>query len=400
MITFLPSDSTHNIAEIIDGKMGQGLLDLPRSEEDNRQNNRLFRFNLLRCLRMNIWETTEQLKCPFCKQDFDTKGDHLYQCSHLSKQIKTKMHNKWRDTWHKEMETLIPYIQLTDSKLGKETTGLVRSIRRSNIKPFDTHFNLPIVSKEGHFRCRLSKIGFDMITCNSDTCPSPSRGGSSAKSNNIVASLLSAEKSKFQRGRGSNTSRTDSSSQITVTGEQIIGDLFDDNMQLLPFAISPLGLFGPTINHFLYGTPPPSDYKTLHNIDKSKFPNASKMAHQAFTRTPSNILDRADYIWKSKQRNYHYGGSYKSPDPSTYYTQIFGRTVCKANGSAGLAAIQTLYESKHGPITASSLNDDQISYLLYSSRGRSTSQRSSSQSTQESSQPLTETFLAQNISDT
>ncbi len=79
------------------------------------------------------------------------------------------------------------------------------------------------------------------------------------------------------------------------------------------------------------------------------------------------ILARADSIWKSKQRNYHYGGSYKykSPDPSTYYTQIFGRTVCYANGSAGLAAIQALYESNDGPITASSLNDEQISYLLY-----------------------------------
>ena len=44
MITYLTSDSTHNIAEIIDGKMGQGLLDLPRSEEENRnrQDNRLF----------------------------------------------------------------------------------------------------------------------------------------------------------------------------------------------------------------------------------------------------------------------------------------------------------------------------------------------------------------------
>ena len=138
----------------------------------------------------------------------------------------------------------------------------------------------------------------------------------------IVASLLfvSAEKRKFQRGRGSNASCTDSSSQkITLTGEQITGELFSDNMQLLPFAISPLGLFGPTINDFLYGngTPPNGEYKTLHNVDKSKFPNASNMAQQAFARTPSNILERADSIWKSKQRNYHYGGSYKSPDPST-----------------------------------------------------------------------------------
>ena len=149
--------------------------------------------------------------------------------------------------------------------------------------------------------------------------PATASNAVASVSNNIVASLISAEKSKFQRGRGSNTSRTDSSSQITLTGEQITRELFSDNMQLLSFAItiSPLGLFGLTITYFLYGTPPNGGYKTLHNIDKSKFPNASNMAQQAFARTQSNILERADSIWKSKQRNYHYGGSYKSPDPST-----------------------------------------------------------------------------------
>jgi len=400
MFEYLPNDSKHNIAEITDGKLGQGLLDLPRSEEGNRQDNRLFRFNLLRCLRMDIWESTTPLKCPFCKQDFDSKGDHLYQCSHLSKKTKTRMHNKWRDMWHNEMQSLIPFIQLTDTKIEKEAKGLIRSIKKSKVRPFDTHFNLPIISNEGHFRCKLSKIGFDIITCNSDTCPSPSRGGSDAKSNNIIASLLSAEKGKFQRGRGSNTSRTDSSSQITLTGEQITGELLSDNMQLIPFAISPLGLFGPTINYFLYGTPPPSDYKTLHNIDKSKFPHASNMAQQAFTRTPSNIFERADSIWKSKQCNHHYGGSYKSPDPSTYYTQIFGKTVCFANGSAGLTAIQALYTNNNGPISASSLNDDQISFLLYSPGGQSNSQGSRSQSTSTSSQPSTDAFLVYNTSDT
>ena len=34
----------------------------------------------------------------------------MHQCSHLSKQTKTKMHNKWRDMWHNEMQTIIPYI--------------------------------------------------------------------------------------------------------------------------------------------------------------------------------------------------------------------------------------------------------------------------------------------------
>ena len=115
-----------------------------------------------------------------------------------------------------------------------------------------------------------------------------------------------------------------------ITGEQITGELLKvkDNMQLLllPFAISPLGSSDQQ-SITSYGIPPNANYKTLHNIGSSKFPNANANANanasnmararQAFTKTPSrsSILERADSIWKSKQQNYHYGGSYRSPDP-------------------------------------------------------------------------------------
>ena len=54
--------------------------------------------------------------------------------------------------------------------------------------------------------------------------------------------------------------------------------------------------------------------------------------------------------------------------------------------SAGLAAIHGLYESNDddGPISASSLDDDQISHLLLNTDGSTAYQRSSSQSTLES----------------
>ena len=39
----------------------------------------------------------------------------------------------------------------------------------------------------------------------------------------VTLNQITSLKSKFQRGRGSNTSRTDSSTQITLTGEQIPG---------------------------------------------------------------------------------------------------------------------------------------------------------------------------------
>eukprot|EP00985_Skeletonema_marinoi_P003421 scaffold1467_cov135-Skeletonema_marinoi.AAC.8 len=152
----------------------------------------------------------------------------------------------------------------------KEQTGLVNSLRGSRVRPFDIHINLPTISNDGHFRCRLNKIGFDIILCNSDTCPPPSRGGSDAKSNNIITSLIAAEKSKFQRGRAISKARTCHDTGITISGEEIFEDLYNSKMQLIPFAISPLGLFGPTINRFLYGKTIDSD--NIHNINATSFP--------------------------------------------------------------------------------------------------------------------------------
>eukprot|EP00985_Skeletonema_marinoi_P025442 scaffold18741_cov158-Skeletonema_marinoi.AAC.3 len=180
------------------------------------------------------------------------------------------------------------------------------------------------------------KIGFDIILCNSDTCPPPSRSGCDAKSNNITTSLIAAEKSKFQRGRATSKARTCRDTGVTISGEEIIEDLYNSKMQLIPFAISPLGLFGPTVNRFLYGKT--IDSNNIHNINANTFPHARKMANRASsTEVPSIILERANDIWRRQHPTENFGLSYKSPDPSTYYTQQFGRVVCFANGSAGLS---------------------------------------------------------------
>ncbi len=73
------------------------------------------------------------------------------------------------------------------------------------------------------------------------------------------------------------------------------GDLFQSNMQLLPFAISPLGLFGPTMNHFLFGKPPQNP---LNNYTISITPNSPTPStchpgpHACSSKTPSNILQQ------------------------------------------------------------------------------------------------------------
>ena len=148
-------------------------------------------------------------------------------------------------------------------------------------------------------------------------------------------------------------SRTCHDTGITISGEEIIEDLYNSKMQLIPFAISPLGLFGPTINRFLYGKT--IDSNNIHNINATTFPHTLKMANRASSNeVPSNILERANDIWRRQHPTENFGLSYKSPDPSTYYTQQFGRDVCFATGSAGLEAISLLGD---GPLIKSSRNN-------------------------------------------
>jgi hypothetical protein len=43
----------------------------------------------------------------------------------------------------------------------KYHSSLVRPLKNANLRPFDTHLDLPPISKDSHYRCKLRKIGFD-----------------------------------------------------------------------------------------------------------------------------------------------------------------------------------------------------------------------------------------------
>eukprot|EP00985_Skeletonema_marinoi_P020207 scaffold11890_cov146-Skeletonema_marinoi.AAC.2 len=78
-----------------------------------------------------------------------------------------------------------------------------------------------------------------MILCNSDTCPPPSRGGSDAKSNSIITSLLTAEKSKFQRGKAINKARTCHATGITSQAKKSSANSSIQNNSSFPLLSAP-----------------------------------------------------------------------------------------------------------------------------------------------------------------
>jgi hypothetical protein len=338
IIATLDEDSKHNTDEIFDGKLGQALLDMDRSTEANRQPNNLFRFNLLRCLRMNIWEGKGELQCHLCNQKCDRKGDHLYQCKVVTGKYQTTMHNHMRDTWKSLCDRLGPLVQLTRTKSKKEQLGLVKPLEKTQLRPFDSHMEINRFSNDTHYRCKLQNIGFDVTICNSDTTPAPSKG-MNAKPRKIEAVLQQEEKEKFQRGNGQSSAKTCTKDEITMSGEEITKHLYETKQQLIPIVVSPLGRLGPTFRKFLYDEATPEN----PNINKERFPYSYKMAKRATSlETPSGILNRANELWRLNHPNEFFGPTYRSKDPLTHTEQQLGKAVCFGNGQYGLNAISLM----------------------------------------------------------
>ena len=134
---------------------------------------------------------------------------------------------------------------------------------------------------ETAWRTSLKKLGMDVTLVSSK--PKYTTKTEAAREKEIYLRLRNGEKLKFQR-RG----KTDKSTMITMTGDQIMGDIIRNNMALLPIAISPHGKFGSIFNRFLYGNDPlplPDFAEGRVNAEA-----AARIARYMATCTPRHII--------------------------------------------------------------------------------------------------------------
>ena len=348
--------SISNIDDILDNKLGQGLLDMSRIPEENRLENTIFSIMLKRKLRLNLYPGTGKLICPKCKQHFDRKGDHLFRCKHMSKTI---MSNQWRDKTVDICKDILPLVGLITnaSEIETEEKKLVTSLRNTRIAPMDMSFNVSHSTGDSCFRCPLDKIGFDMTCIHNDICPDPTIP--IAQYNNLNLQLEEGEQNKFQRSRGG----TDPLTKESLSGDQIIGEIIDNNMALLPMAITPFGKFGPIANRFWYGTSAHIPPKLYTSRDKPNAIKAAKLSIEA--KVPSGILQRANKVWRIRHPGKMYGASYKAMDPKTHTNQLFGRLVCTANGAHILRSMKK-FDKFGGPIPViAQTGDNPIGNSIY-----------------------------------
>jgi hypothetical protein len=141
--------------------------------------------------------------------------------------------------------------------------------------------------------------------------------------------LRLGEKSKFQR-----QGKTDNETGITLTGDEIIGDILQHNMALIPIAVSPHGRTSSLWNRHMYGTTA---------MDCPDFSNNRIHAAAAYRladslRVPWGILKRANDIWRHEHEGSSFGGSYHAMTPEIWFEQEFGLITSSAIASHLLRA--------------------------------------------------------------
>jgi hypothetical protein len=139
--------------------------------------------------------------------------------------------------------------------------------------------------------------------------PKPSFNPSSSDVLQIIKANATSHLQKYERRKLGHINKTDTSTSITTKGDSILGDLLQQNMLLIPFAIDPLGHFGPLLQNLLFGHHP----APILRFPTSK-PNGSQMYSKLLQYpSPKGVLLLADYNWSQHPTRPFFGNSYLAP---------------------------------------------------------------------------------------
>jgi len=237
------------------------------------------------------------------------------------------MHNSIRDGLWKLFQEYFVLLNMTTSQAGveKETPNVFEGLLPS-LRPFDISILFDKMLSESTWRTPITKLGFDVTVVSS--LPKFSTRTDAARKNEVKLRLRKGEKGKFQRKR-----KTDKSTQVTMSGDQMMQYLLDNGMVLLPLAITAHGHLGSMFERFLYGTD-----AFMPEFDDNH-PKAHEMAREANSKhVPRGILHHANKIWKQSNPDSFYSGSYKAMDPLTHFDQQLGLIISTSVSSHLLRA--------------------------------------------------------------
>ena len=150
---------------------------------------------------------------------------------------------------------------------------------------------------------------------------SSSAASQTAQNKESNVRLQDGEQKKFNR-----EAYTNDDTGVTLTGDEIIGEILTTNSALIPFTVTEFGQLGSLAQRFLYGT----DAMPLPQFDDDQV-NAKAAAELARSKkVPRGILPRANAVWRRECPDEFYGYSYKAIDPTTWAEQQLGLVMSRA----------------------------------------------------------------------
>jgi hypothetical protein len=200
-------------------------------------------------------------------------------------------------------------------------------------RPFDISFN---PNPTSHHCCPYTTIGADISI--TGTTPPPKRRTSEDIIQTITANADHHLQMHEQRKLG-RTTKPATPTTPPVHGDEVIDELYNKNMVLIPITIDPFACFGPMFQSFLTSTEsrPQEPWFTTHRNNKFNRPYANLMYERA-SKPPCTLgsLTSADFFWKqsdSPTRRTFYGKSYTAPTPSIHTIQQLGLAISKSYSS-------------------------------------------------------------------
>ena len=159
------------------------------------------------------------------------------------------MHNSIRDCLRTQLKTILPKVKLIDSSsmVLKEPTNIVDGL--PELRPFNVSFLPGHMTSNNKWNTTLTQIGIDVTVINPFLEPRRLPTSLAARKNDFRLRLREGERLKFQQ-EGS----TSMSTQITLSGNDIIKNLNSKIMALIPMPVLPGGSTHGLFNHMFYGT--------------------------------------------------------------------------------------------------------------------------------------------------
>ena len=314
--------SLGQLQDLLNPSVSQAMIDMSRLKPTNRMKNEHFGIMLRRKLRLPLWPGIASPMC-FCGKVMDEYGDHCLSCTC---HCKTGMSDGFRNGLTELLKQITMMVGLvsTPNCVEKETPHMIKKL--PNLRPFDISILFDPLLDETAWRTKIHLVGIDVVFIHSNA--SSSSTSKTARKNELDLRLWNGEKKKYQR-RG----KTDKTTLISLSGDDIIGEILAQNMGFIPCAVSPGGHLGGLFNAFLYGGDPLPcpDFKRK---DGTKLINATAAYKLACSsKMPHGLLQRANELWKINNSNISYSGSYKAMDPMTWFNQQLGLITCNVVSS-------------------------------------------------------------------